>query len=177
MDLLLNTVGADLEEDPALSIPREDLARFLPIALSGAQPGIRRMAAAVEHSANRGLARDGDRLADLLRNLLRRIEKRIARRGAEPAAVEKERNRAAATELDRAIKLEDLARKYSLKIRVEASDILVVTLPGWEVTVRVIGKKGEPIGGAVSACAPVAAASLVAPAIAGVRAGSRVATG
>lgn len=144
-DLLLKTVSGDLEEDPAFAIPREDLARLFPIALGGARPGIRRMAAAAEQSANRRLARDSDRIADYYRNLLRQIEKRVARRGAEPAAVEKERNRAAATELDRAIKLEDLARKYSLKIRVEASDVLVVTLPVWEITARVIRKKGERI--------------------------------
>jgi hypothetical protein len=142
---MLNTVRDDLEEDPVFAVPHEDLARLFPIALDGAQPGIRRMAAAIEQSANRRLARDSSRIADYYRNLLRQIEKRIARRGAEPAAVEKERSRAAATALDRAAKLEDLARKYSLKIRVEASDVLVVTLPVWEITARVIRKKGERI--------------------------------
>src|SRR5271157_467450 len=140
---VLNAVRDELEEDPASVIPHEDLARLFPKALRGAQPGIQRMAAAIEQSANRRLARDSERIDDYYRNLLRQIEKRISRRGAEPAAVEKERSRAAATELDRDVKLEDLARKYSLKIRIEPAGVLMVTLPVWEIAARVIRKKAE----------------------------------
>ncbi|HYW48906.1 MAG TPA: hypothetical protein VE959_38945 [Bryobacteraceae bacterium] len=140
---LLNAVRGGLEEDPAFLIQRDELARLFPIALRGAQPEIRRSAATVEQSANRRLARDAQRINSYYRNLLLEIGKRIARRGGDAQAVEKERNRAAATELDRAAKLEDLARKYTLKIRVEPGDVLVAQLPMLEISARVIRKKGE----------------------------------
>jgi hypothetical protein len=57
--------------------------------------------------------------------------------------VEKERGRAAATQLDRAAKLEDLVRKYSLKIRIEPGDVLAVSLPVREISARLIRKKAE----------------------------------
>jgi hypothetical protein len=141
--LLLNTVRDELEDDPAFVLQREELARLFPMALGGAQPEIRRLAFAMEQNANRRLARDSERIHSYYRDLLRQIEKRIARHSGDPKAEEKERSRAAATELDRAAKLEDVVRKYSLKIRIEAGDVLVVSLPVREIAVHVIRKKAE----------------------------------
>ena len=141
--LLLNTVRDELEDDPAFVLQREELARLFPMALGGAQPEIRRLAFAMEQNANRRLARDSERIHSYYRDLLRQIEKRIARHSGDPKAEEKERSRAAATELDRAAKLEDVVRKYSLKIRIEAGDVLVVTLPVREIGVQMIRKKAE----------------------------------
>src|ERR1019366_8060150 len=66
-----------------------------------------------------------------------------ARRAAEPDAAEKERSRVAATQLDRAAKLDDLVRKYSLKIRIQPRDVLAVSLPVREISARLIRKKAE----------------------------------
>src|ERR1035437_3860210 len=117
-EFLLKAVKDDLEEDPRPAIPRDELAQLFPIALRGVQPEIRRLAAGIEQSANRRLARDTERIDSYYRDLLRQIGKRIARRTPGAEAAEKERSRVAATQLDRA-KLEDLARKYSLKIRIQ----------------------------------------------------------
>src|SRR5262249_6166773 len=68
---------------------------------------------------------------------------RTERHGGDAQAQEKERSRAAATELDHKAKLEDLARKYSLRIRVQAGDVLVLSLPVQEISVRLIRKKAE----------------------------------
>src|SRR5471030_42358 len=142
---LLNAVRDDLEEDPRFAIPREELARLFPIALRGAQPQIRRLAAGIEQISTRRLARDAERIDSYYRDLLSQIEKRIARHRGDADAAAKERRRAAATELDRGAKLEDLARKYSLKIRVEPGDVLTVQLPVREIRVRMIRKKAERI--------------------------------
>ena len=142
---LLNAVRDDLEEDPEFAIPREDLAWLFPMALRGAQPEIRRLAAGIEQSANRRLARDTERIDAYYRDLLRQIEKRLSRRTADMQAAEKERSRAAATRLDRAAKLDDLARKYSLRIRVEPGDVLVAPLPVLEISARLIRKKAERV--------------------------------
>jgi hypothetical protein len=142
---LLNAVRDDLEEDPEFVIPREELAQLFPMALRGAQPEIRRLAAGIEQSANRRLARDTERIDAYYRDLLRQIEKRLSRRTADLQAAEKERTRAAATQLDRAAKLDDLARKYSLRIRVEPGDVLVVPLPVLEISARLIRKKAERV--------------------------------
>ena len=48
---------------------------------------------------------------------VRCIQKRIARKSPDPDTRAKERSRAEATELDRLAKLEDLRRKYSLRVR------------------------------------------------------------
>src|ERR1017187_8194191 len=93
--------------------------------------------------ANRRLARDTERTDSYYRDLLRQIGKRIARRTPGAEAAEKERSRVAATQLDRAAKLEDLARKYSLKIRIQPGDVLVVPLPVREISARLIRKKPE----------------------------------
>jgi len=115
------------------------------MALRGAQPEIRRLAAGIEQSANRRLARDTERIDAYYRDLLRQIEKRLSRRTADMQAAEKERSRAAATRLDRAAKLDDLARKYSLRIRVEPGDVLVAPLPVLEISARLIRKKAERV--------------------------------
>jgi hypothetical protein len=142
-EALLKAVRDDLEEDPAFRIEQEELARLFPMALRRAQPEIRRLAAGMEQNANRRLARDSERINTYYGDLLRQIEKRIARHGGDAQAAEKERSRAAATQLDRAAKLEDLVRKYSLKIRIEPGDVLVVSLPVREINARVIRKKAE----------------------------------
>jgi hypothetical protein len=144
-EFLLTAVKEDLEEDPQPAIPRDELAQLFPIALRAAQPEIRRMAAGVEQSANRRLARDTERIDSYYKDLLSQIGKRIARRAADPDAADKERSRAAATQLDRAAKLEDLVRKYSLKIRVQPGDVLAVSLPVREISARLIRKKAERV--------------------------------
>jgi hypothetical protein len=144
-DSLIGAVRDELEDDPGFVIPGEELTRLFPIALRGAQPEIRRLALGIEHSANRRLARDTERIGGYYGDLLRQIEQRISRKAGDPQAVEKERTRAAATELDRAAKLEDLTRKYSLKIRVEPGDVLAVSLPVREISARVVRKKVERV--------------------------------
>ena len=64
---------------------------------------------------------------------------------ADVEAVEKERSRANATQLDRSAKLEDLLRKYSLKTRIQPGDVLVVPLPVREISTRLIRKKAERV--------------------------------
>ena len=135
----------NLEEDPEFAIPREKLARYFPLALRSAQPEIRRLATGIEQSADRRLARDAERIDAYYRDMLRQIEKRMLRRTADAQAAEKERTRAAATQLDRAAKLDDLARKYSLRIRVEPGDVLVAPLPVLEISARLIRKKAERV--------------------------------
>jgi len=142
-DLLLQTIADDLEEDPAFDIPRQEVAALFALALGRTEPEIRGLAAGVEQVANRRLARDSERIHTYYGDLLRQIEKRIARHSGDPQGVEKERSRAAATELDRAAKLEDLARRYSLKIRIQPADVLAVTLPVREIQARIIRKKAE----------------------------------
>jgi hypothetical protein len=140
---LLEAVRDELEEDPEFAVPRMELSRLFPLALRGTEPEVRRLALGMEHSANRRMARDAERINSYYRDLLSQIQKRIARHKGDATASEKERSRAAATELDRAAKLDDLARKYSLKIRIEPGDVLVVTLPVREIKLRVIRKKVE----------------------------------
>ena len=142
-EFLSKAVKDDLEEDPQPAIPRDELAQLFPIALRGVQPEIRRLAAAIEQSANRRLARDSERIDSYYKDLLSQIGKRIARRAADPDAAMRERSRVAATQLDRAAKLEDLVRKYSLKIRVQPGDVLAVHLPVREISARLIRKKAE----------------------------------
>jgi hypothetical protein len=140
---LLDAVRDDLEEDPAFEIPRGELARLFPIALNAALPEIRRRSVSLEESANRRLARDAARIHSYYQDLLKQIDKRIARHLAGSQAMQKELSRAEATRLDREAKLEDLARKYALKIRVEPSDVLIVWLPVREISARLLRKKSE----------------------------------
>jgi hypothetical protein len=144
-ELLLKTLGDDLQPDAAGTVDREELQQLFAVALSQVRPEVRLLAASVEHNANRRLARDSERINTYYRDLLRQIEKRIARHSGDVAAADKERSRAAATELDRAAKLDDLARRYSLKIRLEPGDVLAATLPVREIQVRVIRKKVERV--------------------------------
>jgi hypothetical protein len=140
---MLKAVADDLEEDPGFAIDGEEVKRIFPIALRSAQPEIRRLAQGMELNANRRMARDGERINGYYRDLLRQIDKRIARHEGDAQAVEKERSRAAATQLDRTAKLADLARRYSVKIRIEPGDVLAVSLPVREIAARVIRKKAE----------------------------------
>jgi len=142
-ELLLEAVRGDLEEDADIAAARAELPQFFPIALGAAQPEVRRLAMGIEQSANRRMARDAQRIHSYYRDLQLQIQKRIARHKNDPLAAEKERSRAAATELDRAAKLDDLARKYALKIRIEPGDVLAVLLPVREIAVRVVRKKSE----------------------------------
>ena len=77
------------------------------------------------------------------RGLLAHMEKRAARRSTDPEAVDKERDRMMATQLDRAAKLEDLVRKYSLRVQLGLTQVLVVPLPVRAISVRLIRKKQE----------------------------------
>ena len=140
---LLRAVKDELEEDPNPAMAGEELLRLLPMAQRAAQAEVRRLAAGMEQSANRRLARDSARIDSYYKDLLRQIDKRAARKAADAEAARKERSRAAATEVDRQAKLEDLVRKYSLKIRVAAGDVLAVGLPVREISARLIRKKAE----------------------------------
>jgi hypothetical protein len=144
-EFLLKAVKDDLEEDPQPAVSRDELAQLYPIALRAAQPDIRRLAAGIEQSSNRRLARDTERIDSYYKDLLRQIEKRISRHSAAPEVAGKERSRAAATQLDRSAKLEDLVRKYSLKIRIQPGDVLAVSLPVREISTRLIRKKVERV--------------------------------
>jgi hypothetical protein len=145
---MLKAVVDDLEEDPGFSIAessleRQELKQLFPIALRSAQPEIRRLAQGMELNANRRLARDSERIHSYYRDLLRQIDKRIGRHAGDPEAEHRERTRAAATQLDRAAKLADLARRYAVKIRIEPGDVLAVSLPVREISARIIRKKAE----------------------------------
>ncbi len=142
---LSNAVKDDLEEAAQPDIPRDELAQLFPIALRGLQPEIRRLAAGIEQSANRRLARESVRIDSYYKDLLNQIEKRVARRATDPEAAGKERSRASATELDRTAKLQDLVRKYSLRIKIQPGDVLVVPLPVREISARLIRKKAERV--------------------------------
>jgi len=50
-----------------------------------------------------------------------------------------------ATEADRAAKLEDLRRKYALRIRTELAAVLAVRAPVRRISVRLIRKKAERV--------------------------------
>jgi hypothetical protein len=140
---LLNAVRDDLEDESEFAVPREELGQLFPKALRQAQPEIRRLAMGMEHNANRRIVRDSERVNTYYGDLLRQIEKRIARHGSDKQAAEKESLRAEATRLDRAAKLDDLVRRYSLKIHIDPGDVLVVSLPVREISARIIRKKAE----------------------------------
>ena len=61
----------------------------------------------IEDQRRRAVRRDTERIDAYYRDLLRQIEKRLSRRTADLQAAGKERSRAAATQLDRAAKLDD----------------------------------------------------------------------
>jgi hypothetical protein len=139
-ELLLRSVRDELEDDPAFTVPAADLRALYPLAARAAEAEVRARIAFLEQSANRRLARDTARMESYYSGML---EKRAARRTAEPQAVEKDRGRIAATKLDHAAKLEDLVRKYSLRVQLELTDVLVVSLPVRAISVRLIRKKAE----------------------------------
>jgi hypothetical protein len=136
---LLRTIHDDLEEDPGFSVPAAELHALFPRAAALAQAEVRSRITAAEQSANRRLARDSERMESYYSGLLAQIERRAARRDA----AEKDRSRIEATQLDRAAKLEDLIRKYSLRVQLELTDVLVVRLPVRTISVRLIRKKEE----------------------------------
>jgi hypothetical protein len=141
--LLLRSVRDELEDDPAFTVPAEDLRALYPLAAGAAETEVRARIAFVEQSANRRLARDCERMESYYSGMLAQLEKRAARRTAEPQAAEKDRSRIEATKLDHAAKLEDLVRKYSLRVQLELTDVLVVPLPVRSISVRLIRKKVE----------------------------------
>jgi hypothetical protein len=140
---LLRSVRDDLEDDPAFSVPAADLRALYPLAARVAEAEVRARLAFIEQSANRRLARDCERMESYYAGMLAQLEKRAARRTAEPQAADKDRSRIEATKLDRAAKLEDLVRKYSLRVQLELTDVLVVSLPVRTISVRLIRKKAE----------------------------------
>lgn len=144
-EFLLRSVRDDLEDDPAFTVPAAELRTLYPLAsrIAAAEPEVRARIAFIAQSANRRLARDCDRMESYYAGLLAQLEKRAARRSAEPPAAEKDRSRIEATRLDRAAKLEDLVRKYSLRVQLELTDVLVVSLPVRTISVRLIRKKEE----------------------------------
>ena len=138
-EMLLRAVQEGMEEDPAFAVPTEPLRALYPRAARAAQAEVRARMAAIEQSAHRRLARDSERMESYYAGLLAQIQKRAARKDA----AEKERGRMEATQLDRAAKLEDLVRKYSLRVGLELTDVLVVALPVRTISVRLIRKKEE----------------------------------
>lgn len=140
---LMRAVYDGLEEDPAFTVPQEELRALYALTGRAAQAEVRARIAAAEQSANRRLARDSERTESYYGELLAQIEKRAARRSADAGAVEKDRGRIAVTKLDRAAKLEDLVRKFSLRVKFELTDVLVAPLPVRAISVRLIRKKEE----------------------------------
>jgi hypothetical protein len=141
--LFWNALQGEIEDDPDFHVPADALAQLSPLAARRAQFEVRQLVVPFEEAAARRLARDSGRVESYYDGLLRQIEKRIARKSGDAEAVEKERSRAAATRLDRDAKLEDLARKYSLRVDVRLADVLAVRLPVREIAMRLIRKKEE----------------------------------
>ena len=131
-----------LREDPGIA-DSGVVERWYPAAVRAVRASARRHATQVEENANRRLARDAERVESYYAGLLAQIEKRTAKLTKNAAAAEKERSRARATEADRAAKLEDLRRKYALRIRIEPATLLAVRAPVRQIWVRLIRKKEE----------------------------------
>lgn len=117
--------------------------RWLPPAARVARAAARAHVAQVEENANRRLARDTARVEAYYAGMLAQLEKRVAKRAGDARAAEKERGRIRATEADRAAKLEDLRRKYALRVRMEPAALLAVRAPVRQISVRLIRKKEE----------------------------------
>jgi hypothetical protein len=135
---LLRAIHGDIEEDPALAQPADRWRALFPLAAALAQAEVSGRIAPIEQTANRRLARDSERMDAYYSGLVAQLERRAARRDAE-----KERGRIEATQLDRAAKLEDLLRKYSLRVQIELADLLAVQLPVRTISARLIRKKEE----------------------------------
>ena len=138
-----NAVQLELEDDAEFRMPGELLARMHPLAAAIAQDQVRPLITGLEETANRRLARDCARVESYYRGLLAQIDKRIHRKSGDEGAIGKERSRAEATELDRKAKLDDLVRKYSLRVQIQPVSVLVMRLPVREIVVRLIRKKEE----------------------------------
>jgi hypothetical protein len=119
------------------------ISRWYPSAARAAQTAIRKHVAQAEETANRRLARDAERVESYYAELLAQMERRIVKRTNDPAAAERERSRAEATRIDRAAKLEDLRRKYALRIRIDLALLLSVRMPVRRISLRLIRKKEE----------------------------------
>ena len=139
-ETLLRSLQERLEDDPSADSPRDQLRKIAPALEKAGRREARAMVAAFEQTANRRLARDRERVDAYYRGMLAQIQKRIARKSADPA---RERSRAEATELDRVAKLEDLRRKYSLRVQLSFVDIIAMQAPVREISVRLIRKKEQ----------------------------------
>jgi len=117
--------------------------RWYPAAVRAARAAAAGHIAKAEENASRRLARDTARVESYYAGMLAQVEKRIAKRAGDPAAVEKERGRGLAIEADRAAKLEDLRRKYALRVRIELAALLAVRAPVRRISLRLIRKKAE----------------------------------
>src|SRR6266849_5296300 len=140
---LLRVLQERVEDDPALELPCEPLRKVAPLLERSARREARSMITAFEQTANRRLARDRERVDAYYRGLLAQIRKRTARKSSDPDAAARDRSRAEATELDRLAKLEDLRRKYSLRVRLSFADVIALQLPVREISVRLIRKKEQ----------------------------------
>ncbi|HUK15359.1 MAG TPA: hypothetical protein VLW65_03055 [Bryobacteraceae bacterium] len=131
-----------LSEDPGTADPRV-VERWFPAAVRVARSAARKHVAQVEENANRRLARDTARVESYYAGLLAQLEKRVAKRANDAAAAEKERSRLSATQADRAAKLQDLRRKYGLRVRIEPATLLAARAPVRQISIRLIRKKEE----------------------------------
>jgi hypothetical protein len=140
---LLRALQDGMEDDPAFELPLEPLRKMAPVLEKSARREARALISGFEQTANRRLMRDRLRVDTYYRGLLAQIEKRITRKSTAPETIAKERSRADATELDRQAKLEDLRRKYSLRVRLSLADVLAIRAPVREISVRLIRKKEQ----------------------------------
>jgi hypothetical protein len=138
----LSGIQDGLSEERGIAGPGV-VERWYPAAVRAVRAAARKHAAQVEENANRRLARDTERVESYYAGLLEQIGKRAAKRTNDNAAAEKERSRAQATQADRVAKLEDLRRKYALRIRIEPATLLAVSAPARGISVRLIRKKEE----------------------------------
>ena len=140
---LLRALQENMEDDPAFELPCELLQKTAPVLERAARTEARALIGGFEQMANRRLDRDRQRVDAYYRGLLAQIEKRIARKSADKDVAAKERSRIEATDLDRLAKLEDLRRKYSLRVRLLLADVIAVQVPVREISVRFIRKKEQ----------------------------------
>jgi hypothetical protein len=142
---LLLGMRDDLMENSGV-VSREVVERWYPCAIRAAQAAVGKHVASAEQTANRRLTRDTQRVESYYAGLLVQIEKRIAKRATtDTASAERERSRAVATQADRAAKLEDLRRKYALRVRIEPEALLIVRAPVRRISLRLMRKKEERI--------------------------------
>jgi hypothetical protein len=139
----VQAIRDSLEEDSSARAVAQDAVRLFAAAERAVRREIGKQVASLQESANRRLARDIARVESYYAGLAVQIGKRLAKRADDPAAAEKERSRALATEADRATKVEDLVRKYSLCVRIGLAGCLLLALPVREIPVLLIRKKEE----------------------------------